>query len=247
MDVNDLEMLISGTASACELESADGQVSIGGSIEHVVEKAVPLLRAFIAGGQNCSIVSYVSLGLRRTDALKATGAICKVDLAGAYRRRNAQVASKRWQMPGDAVPEDAAPIYISWEDYLSRTTRSDRMKRCNAASKKANRKRLLSHEPVERVTGQIVWGIIEAARGHCTYCGSLAVEGRPSKLNGAPVAWAQIGRRIGSLEHSKARSQGGDNLIENLAWSCLWCNTWPSERRLGALDHGGYHPDQFGL
>jgi hypothetical protein len=245
--MSDLELLITGTARTCELESSDGQVSIGGSIEHVVANAVPLLRAIVAGGRSCSLVSYVSLGWRRTEALKTTGATCKVDLAGAYRRRNAQAPSKRWQMPGAAVPESAAPTYQSWEDYLSRTTRSERMTRCHAASKKANRKRLLSDGPAKLLTGQIVWGIIEAARGQCAYCGSLAVEKRPSKFNGAPAAWAQVGRRIGSLEHSKARLLGGDNFIENLAWSCLWCNTWPSERRLGATDHGGYHPAQIGL
>lgn len=239
----DLELLITGTAQACELESDDGRISIGGSIEQVVAGAVPLLRKIVDGGRNCRIVSHVSLGLERTNILKATGATCKVDLVSAlYGRRNAQPPSKRWQMPGDLVPEAPAPTFLSWADYLARTTRAERMKRCYAASKKANRKRLLSEAPVEHLTGPVVWAIIEAAKGRCAHCGSLAVESRPSKNNGAPAAWAQVGRRIGSLEHAKARFAGGDNFIENLAWSCLWCNTWPSERRLGATDHGGYYP-----
>jgi len=29
-------------------------------------------------------------------------------------------------------------------------------------------------------------------------------------------------------------------------WSCLWCNTWKSERRVGAADHGGHYPKQPG-
>lgn len=240
--MRDLELLITGTARICELESDDGRISIRGSIEQVVANAVPLLRVVVAGGHSCHIVSYVSLGWKRTDALKATGTTCKVDLLGAFRRRNALPPSRRWQMPGDTVPEARAPTYLSWADYLARTTRSERMRRCHAASKKANRKRLLSDAPGQRLTGQIVWDIIEAVRGRCTYCGSLAVEARPSKPNGAPAAWAQVGRRIGSLEHSEARSLGGDNFIENLAWSCLWCNTWPNERRFGATDHGGYYP-----
>jgi hypothetical protein len=28
----------------------------------------------------------------------------------------------------------------------------------------------------------------------------------------------------------------------NLGWSCLWCNTWQSERTPGAIDHGGHYP-----
>ena len=43
------------------------------------------------------------------------------------------------------------------------------------------------------------------------YCGSPAVEARPSKANGAPDAWAQFSRPIGSLEHAKSRSLGGHN------------------------------------
>ena len=61
--------------------------------------------------------------------------------------------------------------------------------------------------------------------------------------SGAPLAWAQVGRRIGSLEHVRWRFGGGGNDLTNLAWACLWCNTWPSERRPMATDHGGYHPD----
>jgi hypothetical protein len=82
----------------------------------------------------------------------------------------------------------------------------------------------------------------KTARGRCVYCGSLAVEKRPSKPNGAPAPWAQIGRRIGSFEHCQWRARGGDNDLSNIAWACLWCNTWESERRKGATDHGGFHP-----
>jgi hypothetical protein len=132
-------------------------------------------------------------------------------------------------------------------DYLQRTTRSERMVRCYAAAKKANRKRLLSGAPNNRLSGADVWNVIEAARGRCAHCGSLAVESRPSSLTGAPIAWAQVGRRIGSLEHVHWRFGGGDNDLSNLAWACLWCNTWPSERRPHALDHGGFYPSERGF
>jgi hypothetical protein len=236
-------LLITGNQLSCELQSEDGRISIGGNIDQVILNALPLLREIMASRQTCRIISWVSLGLQRTEALKATGVTCKVDLMAALRaRRNSQPPSKYWQMPGDEVVKAPAPLYLSWTDYLQRTTNSERMKRCYAAAKKANRKRLLSEAPKERLTGQAVWTVFESAKGRCAHCGSLAVESRPSDGRGAPVAWAQVGRRVGSLEHARARYAGGDNFLENLAWSCLWCNTWPAERRRGAMDHGGYFP-----
>jgi hypothetical protein len=38
------------------------------------------------------------------------------------------------------------------------------------------------------------------------------------------------------------RFDGGDNNLSNLSWACLWCNTWPSERKHRASDHGGFYP-----
>lgn len=148
-----------------------------------------------------------------------------------------------YQIPGVPVPVAPPPLFRSWSDYLAKTSYAERMGRCHAAAKKANRKRLLSPMPTERITGADVWAIIERAGGRCIHCGSLAVEKRPSDpRTGAPVAWAQVGRRIGSLEHLTGRFKGGDNHLWNLAWACLWCNTWPGERHPGATDHGGFHP-----
>ena len=148
-----------------------------------------------------------------------------------------------WQMPWVSTSDPPPPVFLSWGDYLARTPFSLRMTRCHAAAKKANRKRLLSDAPATRLTGRDVWAIVEAAQGRCAHCGSLAVENRPSNpVTGAPMPWAQIGRRIGSLEHSRPRIHGGGNDLLNLAWACLWCNTWPSERRPQAADHGGYYP-----
>jgi hypothetical protein len=135
-------------------------------------------------------------------------------------------------------------IYSSWTDYLAQTTYAQRMARCHAAAKKANRKRLLSTAPEFRLRGQDVWTVIENARGRCVHCNSLAVEGRPSHpITGQPLPWAQMGRRIGSLEHMSWRYGGGGNELSNLAWACLWCNTWEAERRWQATDHGGIFPE----
>ena len=72
-------------------------------------------------------------------------------------------------------PTPAPPAYVSWEDFLARTTPAGRMAWCR---KKA----------------------------------------------------------------ARARFNGGSNAPGNLTWACLWCNTWPSERRPGATDHGGIQP-----
>jgi hypothetical protein len=146
------------------------------------------------------------------------------------------------QWPGVETVAAPEPTYSSFADYLARTTDVQRMYRCRAAAKKANRERLLSPLPKHHLSKENVWSVIEAAGGRCEYCGSLAVENRPSKPNGAPAPWAQVGRRIGSLEHRNWRAGGGDNNLANLAWCCLWCNTWESERRQGATDHGGFYP-----
>ena len=112
--------------------------------------------------------------------------------------------------------------------------------------KKANRKRLLSPAPKVQLRGIDVWDVLAEVKGRCFHCGSRAVEARPSAPNGAPIAWAQVGRRIGSLEHIHSRFGGDfDNEFWNLAWCCLRCNTWEAERRPGATDHGGYYPEDL--
>jgi hypothetical protein len=121
-----------------------------------------------------------------------------------------------------------------------RTTPAERMIKCREAAKFANRRSLSPH----LLSGDDVWAVMTAARGRCVYCGSPAVEKKPSKVNGTSARWAQFGRRIGTLEHLRGLARGGDNDPSNLAWACLWCNTshLERERRKGATDHGGFHP-----
>ncbi|GAA0930896.1 hypothetical protein [Virgisporangium aurantiacum] len=148
--------------------------------------------------------------------------------------------------PPNDDAEPPAPTFISWDNYLAATTVDHRLRWCRAKVKTANRRRLMSGPSDRKITAAEVWSILEHAKGRCAHCGSLAVELRPSGPNGRPTAWGSIGRRIGSLGHSLARFNGGQNNPDNLCWSCLWCNTWPSERHNGATDHGGiqmYNPD----
>jgi hypothetical protein len=54
------------------------------------------------------------------------------------------------------------------------------------------------------------------ARGRCSHCGSLAVEGLPVRKDGGALPWGHYGRRIGSLGHNKAPFAGGDADFANL-------------------------------
>lgn len=145
---------------------------------------------------------------------------------------------------GDPTPTmTAEPTYTSWADFLAKTTESERWAWCAKKAKVANRPKLMSGRPRHRLTAADVLSVLEDSQGQCCYCGSLCVERRPSDLDtGAPLPWETIGRRIGSLEHREQVVDGGLNVVTNLAWCCLWCNTWPSERTPGAPDHGGTYP-----
>jgi hypothetical protein len=132
--------------------------------------------------------------------------------------------------------------YASWEHYLEQTTEAERRRWCARKAKTANRKRL---EAVDvKLTAADIWTVLENARGRCEYCGSLALQERPSGADGRPLPWEPVGRRIGSLDHRIARVLSGSNGTANLAWACLWCNTWPHLRQWGASDHGALHDPQ---
>jgi hypothetical protein len=145
---------------------------------------------------------------------------------------------------------EIAPRYESWTDFLSKTTEKERREWCASKRRVANRPKLMSGSAEYRLSTQDVVDVLEAAQGRCHWCCSLAVERRPSGPAGAPLPWADIGRRIGSLDHVLSlcdsgtwpapglAAMAGTNEPANLVWSCLWCNTWPSERVVGATDHG---------
>lgn len=137
--------------------------------------------------------------------------------------------------PGIAHADLPPPVYASWGAYLERTTYGERMSRCHAAAKRANRR--LPNRDGTRLTGKDIWGVVEGAQGRCLYCRSLAVERCPTG------GWGHVGRRIGSLEH-KERLLGRNNEITNLAWACMWCNTHPGERIAFSEDYGGHYPPE---
>ncbi len=217
--------------------SADNKILIGHpNRDEAAALFIRLFTELARRGTTCRIEAHVPLG-PALKLLRDAGAICRVGL-----QNPPPLKSPPWQLPGKRSLPTPPPIFLSWTDYLTQTSLTERMTRCLSIAKKANKKRLLSEAPKVRLTAQEVWTLIEAAKGRCAHCGSLAVENRPSSSTGAPLPWAQVGRRIGSLEHVKRRFEGGDNDVSNLAWVCLWCNTWPKERRRLAVDYGGYYP-----
>lgn len=131
------------------------------------------------------------------------------------------------------------PMYTSWADFKVKTDVADVRAWCATKVKVANRPRLMSGNPAARTSTDLVFEVLIRARGRCWACGSLALERRPSNGKGHPLPWDHIGRRIGSLGHLTAVAAGGTNNPANLAWECLWCNTWPRERKPGARNHGG--------
>jgi hypothetical protein len=140
----------------------------------------------------------------------------------------------------ETAPTTTPPRYESWEHYLASTTPAERRAMCATRTKKANARRLMSETPERRLTADDVWRIAEAASGRCAYCGSLCLEKLPyDPATKKKLPWGHVGRRIGSLNHLTPRVLGGTNDSTNLAWSCLWCNTWNCERVAGATDHGG--------
>jgi|SRR5580704_31243 hypothetical protein len=184
--------------------------------------------------------------LRQKARTAETNAQIEKPLRALTRKWGLSLKIKTKLPPSTPLPTPP-PVYLSFNDFLSRMRGAELKKlkeKFNARAKKANRERLFSDAPKDRVSGRDVWEIFAAARGRCIHCGSLAVEPRLSRADGAPLPWEHIGRRIGCLEHLTRRMDGGGNELSNLAWACLWCNTRPEERRRGATDHGGFYPDE---
>jgi hypothetical protein len=144
-----------------------------------------------------------------------------------------------------AVPlEVPPPLWRTFEDFLAGVPTREIRYWCGRKAVRANRERLMSGRPKDRITTSDVVSVLTEARGRCSHCGSLAVEGAPMHpQTRKPLPWGHIGRRIGSLDHIVSRFGGGLNTAANLCWSCHWCNTWPSERIPGAADHGAIRVD----
>jgi hypothetical protein len=121
---------------------------------------------------------------------------------------------------------------------------ADRWSWFRQKAKRANRRARVRGDH-GRLTTDDVAAVYDAAAGRCHHCGSLADQPAP----GGP--WDATGRRIGTIDHVQQRGVAAPwageeahlwNIVENLVWCCMWCNTWTSERRPGATDHGGLHP-----
>jgi hypothetical protein len=86
---------------------------------------------------------------------------------------------------GDNMKKTPTPTYQSFLEYLDRwDEQPERMAKCDAAAKKANRERLMSPRPKHRLSRDDLWGVMVAYRGRCVYCDLRAVEKRPSNPDG---------------------------------------------------------------
>lgn len=141
--------------------------------------------------------------------------------------------------PGSNTRPD--PVYGTWEEFITTVSDLEIRKWCASKSRVANRPRLMSGTQTVKVTAQIVYDILQSARGRCHYCGSLCVERAPLTRYGKRDTWENVGRRIGSLGHVIALVNGGSNAVDNLCWCCMWCNVWTSERVRHANNHGGIY------
>jgi hypothetical protein len=135
-------------------------------------------------------------------------------------------------MPGPVSNSRPDPVYGSWNCYVNSVPVNEIRRWCGGKASVANRDRFMTGPPDRRIKTQDVYEILVSAKGRCWYCNSLCVEKCPRG------PWASVGRRIGSLGHKNARLNGGGNTPDNLCWSCLWCNVWPSERKQNAIDRG---------
>ncbi len=136
------------------------------------------------------------------------------------------------------LPPTPSPTYASWEDFLGKTKPGGRTAWLTQKARAANERYLPA------IKASNIWAIVQAQRGLCVYCGSLAVEKAPvgmpksGKQSGGIMGWAQVGRRIGTLEHIDPKL---GNLPTNLAWACMLCNTFYPNVRAALHECGGLY------
>jgi hypothetical protein len=131
------------------------------------------------------VEAYTPLG-PALKAIRDTGSICQA----APRQKLPPLLRLSWQMPDRETPPPPALLYASWDDYLARTSHDERRRWCASKAKDANRTRLLSDAPKVKLTAEEALAVMEATRGRCAHCGSLALEGRPSGPKGGPISWS---------------------------------------------------------
>lgn len=80
-----------------------------------------------------------------------------------------------------------------------------------------------------RISQRLRDTVRERFAGRCFWCGNLAIERR-----GPNNQWWERRRLIGNIDHLTPRSQGGDDSLENLVWSCEECN-WSRDKGEAAV------------
>jgi hypothetical protein len=220
-----------GTESLAAVSAVSRREGGGASGERTTLPLVALRRAHVAGRRSTLLSRSAAawrqdcddgvMGQGRDDGGRGYGREAPTaeqllrELVGLPPERAAAILATVRPAPALPPPEDGTsappPVYGSWAEFLHRTTPAERRRWCAAKAGKANGERLMSGVPATTISAEDVLTILIAAEGRCAHCGSLAVERRPSGPNGAPLPWAGVGRRIGSLGHVVSRFHGGAN------------------------------------
>jgi hypothetical protein len=141
----------------------------------------------------------------------------------------------------ETTPVPPPVRFRTWDNFVT-MNESDRLQRCEDEAKFASQNGFLPWHNPKHLDGQGVSLLLNAARGRCHYCKSLALESRPAEWEDAPSVWTPIGRRIGTVAYDAEPGINGCKGTIRPIWCCLWCKTWPDERKAEAPDHGGYYP-----
>lgn len=131
----------------------------------------------------------------------------------------------------DAPP----PVYPSWAGYVARTTYSERMGRCNAASKRANRVHGCFWPKVFKAHDLASAWLTEKIQGPCACCGSLPQTQclGTNKLTGRDV-WAIQEKANGRCMYCGSLAVERRPSVSGLGYPLPWAIIG---RRIGSLEH----------
>jgi hypothetical protein len=128
-------------------------------------------------------------------------------------------------LPEEAVIDEFAapePVYTSWTDYLSRTSYGQRMKRCNGASKRANRTHVCFWTKKFKPNDAHNAHLISLIQGPCVLCGALP--------------------HTQCLDTHRLTSKAVWGIVEEAKGRCMYCHSLAVENRPSKPHNGAATP-----
>ena len=92
-------------------------------------------------------------------------------------------AVRDWKPDDSILVGVVIPKFNTWNEFFD-TTEKERLSWCSSKASFSNKKRLLAGISVQKIMASDVWKVLEAAKGKCFYCGSLALEHLPRDHGG---------------------------------------------------------------